>query len=123
MKTRNWFESLRHAINGIRSTARRERNFRIHIVFAVIAIAACVVFQVEFVHFVAVGFSIIFVMATELINTAIEALVDMYCRGKPHPLAKLAKDAAAGAVLLASVQALIVGILVAISVIRRCLYG
>jgi len=66
-----------------------------------------------------VGFSIFFVMAMELVNTAVEALVDMYCRGKHHPLAKLAKDAAAGAVLLAAVQALAVGIFVAISVIRR----
>jgi len=121
MKTRNWLESFRHAVNGIRSTAQRERNFRIHIVFAVLAIGVCIVFRVEFVYFVMVGFSVFFVMATELINTAVEALVDMYCRGKPHPLAKLAKDAAAGAVLLAAVQALIVGVLVAISVIGRIL--
>jgi len=68
-----------------------------------------------------VGFSIFFVMVTELINTAIEAVVDMYCRGKPHPLAKLAKDAAAGAVLMASVMAAIVGIITAVSVVRRYL--
>jgi len=74
---------------------------------------------VELVYFVMVGLSIFFVLAMELVNTAVEALVDMYCRGKPHPLAKLAKDAAAGAVLLAAVQAVIVGILVAISVIGR----
>ena len=119
MKTSNWFESFRHAVNGIRSTARRERNFRIHLVFAVLAIVACIVLRVEFVYFVMVGLSIFFVLAMELVNTAVEALVDMYCRGKPHPLAKLAKDAAAGAVLLAAVQAVIVAILVAISVIGR----
>ena len=119
MKTSNWLESFRHAVNGIRSTARRERNFRIHIFFAVFAVAACIVFQVERLYFAMVGFSIFFVMAMELVNTAIEAVVDMYCRGKPHPLAKLAKDAAAGAVLLASVQALVVGAIVAISVVRR----
>jgi len=121
MKTKNWLESFFHAVNGIRSTARRERNFRIHIVAAVLAVGACVVFRVEFIYFVMVGFSVFFVMAMELVNTAVEALVDMYCRGKPHPLAKLAKDAAAGAVLLASVMALIVGILVTISVIGRWL--
>ena len=119
MKTKNWFESFRHALNGICNTARRERNFRIHIFFAILAVAACIVFRVEAVHFIMVGFSIFFVMAMELVNTAVEALVDMYCRGKPHPLAKLAKDAAAAAVLLAAVQALVVGIFVAISVIRR----
>jgi len=119
MKSGNWFESLRHALNGIRATALRERNFRIHIVCAVLAIAVCIIFRVGYVHFVMVGVSIFFVLATELINTAVEALVDMYCRGKSHPLAKLAKDAAAGAVLLASAQALVVGILVAISIVRR----
>ena len=119
MKTRNWLESFRHAINGILATARRERNFRIHIFFAFLAVGACILFRVEFVHFVMVGFSIFFVLAMELVNTAVEALVDMYCRGKPHPLAKLAKDAAAGAVLLAAVQAVIVGILVAAAVISN----
>ena len=119
MKTKNWFESLKHAINGIRSTAVRERNFRIHIFFAIFAVLACIVLRVEPLYFAMVGFSVSFVLMSELINTAIEALVDMYCRGKPHPMAKLAKDAAAGAVLIASVQAVIVGILVAISVIRR----
>ena len=118
MKSANWLESFRHAVNGIRMTARRERNFRIHIICAVLAIAICIIFRVGYVHFVMVGFSIFFVMVAELINTAIEALVDMYCRGKPHPLAKLAKDAAAGAVLLAALMALIVGVLVAISIVR-----
>ena len=121
MKTRNWFESFRHALNGIVTTAKRERNFRIHIFFAVLVIGLCIAFRVERLYFVMVGFAIFFVVVTELINTAVEALVDMYCRGKPHPLAKLAKDAAAGAVLLAAVQALIVGVVVAISVVRRVL--
>jgi len=119
MKTSNWLESFRHAINGIRATARRERNFRIHIFFAIFAVAACIVFRVEGIYFIMVGFAIFFVMAMELVNTAVEAVVDMYCRGKPHPMAKLAKDAAAGAVLLASVQAVVVGVVVAISVVRR----
>ena len=119
MKTKNWLESFRHAINGLVCTARRERNFRIHIFFAVFVVAACIVFRVESLHFMIVGFTIVLVMVAELINTAVEALVDMYCRGKPHPLAKLAKDVAAAAVLLASVWAVVVGIFVAVSVIRR----
>jgi len=119
MKSKNWLESFRHALRGICSTARRERNFRIHIFFAILVIAACIFFRVEAIHFIMIGFSIFFVMAMELVNTAVEALVDMYCRGKAHPMAKLAKDAAAGAVLLASIQAVIIGIYVAITIIRR----
>ena len=118
MKSSNWIVSLRHAINGIRSATLRERNFRIHIFFAVLAIAVCFIFRVEAILFVMVGFSISFVMAMELVNTAVEAVVDMYCRGKPHPLAKLAKDTAAGAVLLAALQAVVVGVYVGISIIR-----
>jgi len=119
MKSKNWLESFRHAVNGIRSTARRERNFRVHIFFAILVITVCIFFRVETIYFIMVGFAIFFVLAMELVNTAVEALVDMYCRGKPHPMAKLAKDAAAAAVLVAAIQAIVVGIVVGISIIRR----
>jgi len=54
-----------------------------------------------------------------LVNTAIEAVIDLVCKNQVHPLAKIAKDAAAGAVLLASFQAIIVALIVAYSVLRR----
>ncbi|MCL2215954.1 MAG: diacylglycerol kinase family protein [Defluviitaleaceae bacterium] len=118
-KSRSWPESFRYAFAGIRATAARERNFRIQIFFAIAAVIACIVFRVDAWHFAMVGFAIFFVLSMELVNTAVEAIVDLVTGGKPHPLAKIAKDAAAGAVLLAAVFALVVAGVVATAVITR----
>jgi len=119
MKCRTWLESFRHALEGITSTIKRERNFRIQICMGILAVILCIIFRVETWQFLLVGFSIFIVLAMELMNTAIEALTDLSCKGKIHPLAKIAKDAAAGAVLLASIFAVIVGAVVAWSIIQR----
>lgn len=118
-KNKSWFASFRHAFAGIQRTAARERNFRIQIIIAIAVVAACIIFQVDAWHFMAVTISIFFVLAMELVNTAVEAVIDLVCKNTPHPLAKLAKDAAAGAVLLASISAVIVAALVVSSVVRR----
>jgi diacylglycerol kinase len=118
-KNTSFFKALRYAFAGIQRTASRERNFRFQIIIAIFAVAACIIFQVDNWHFLAVVLSIFFVLAMELVNTAVEAVIDLVCKNQIHPLAKLAKDAAAGAVLLASFQAVIVGIIVALSVVRR----
>lgn len=121
MKNRNWRESFGHAIDGIVNTIKKERNFRIQIFMGILAVIACIILRVETWQFALVAVAIFFVLAMELMNTAIEALTDLSCKGKIHPLAKIAKDAAAGAVLLASALALIIGAIVAVSVIGRFL--
>jgi diacylglycerol kinase len=118
-KSRNFFASLGHAFTGIREAAARERNFRIQIIAGILAIIACIIFQVGALLFVLVGFAIFFVLAMELVNTAVEALIDLTTGGKTHPLAKIAKDAAAGAVFMASVFSVIVAFAVAMNVIGR----
>ena len=123
MKCRNWLESFKHAVRGIRKTARTERNFRIQLILGMVAVTLCIILGVEPWEFMLVAFAIFFVLAMELINTAIEALTDLSCKGKIHHLAQTAKDAAAGAVLLSSAFAVVVAIVVAVSVIRRFLNG
>ena len=118
-KKPSFSKSLKFAIEGIHSTARTERNFRIHIFIAIFTVIACIFFRVDTVYFAFVLTAIFAVLVTELINTAIERLVDLLTAKKQSPLAKLAKDAAAGAVLLASVFAVLIGLLTAWSVIRR----
>jgi len=120
-KSRSWAESFNYAFTGIRAAAARERNFRIQIFLGIAAVIACIIFQVDAWHFVLVAFAIFFVLAMELMNTAVEAIVDLVTGGKPHKLAKIAKDAAAGAVLLAAAFALVVAAVVATAVIRRFL--
>ncbi|MCL2605105.1 MAG: diacylglycerol kinase family protein [Defluviitaleaceae bacterium] len=118
-KNKKFLSAFGYAFTGIRRTAARERNFRIQIILGITAVAACIIFQVDTWHFLAVVLSIFFVLAMELVNTAIEAVIDLVCKNQVHPLAKIAKDAAAGAVLLASFQAIIVALIVAYSVLRR----
>ena len=119
MKNKNLLQAFGHAFAGIRRTAARERNFRIQVIIAAAAVLACIIFRVDNWHFLAVVMSIFFVLAMELVNTAVEAVVDLICQKKPHPIAKIAKDAAAGAVLMASFMAIIVGVLTALSVLSR----
>ena len=115
----SFLKSLKFAIEGIHSTARTERNFRVHIFIAIFTVMTCIIFRVDTIHFVFVLTAIFAVLITELINTAVERIVDLLTAKRHHPLAKLAKDAAAGAVLLASVFAVLIGVLTAWSVIRR----
>jgi diacylglycerol kinase (ATP) len=109
-------ESFRCAWHGIRHAVAHERNFRLHIVAAILAVALCIVFRVDNVSFFLVLYAIFCVLAAELINTALEALTDLYCGGNIHPLAKVAKDCGAAAVLLAAVQAVAVAVIVALGI-------
>ena len=121
MKTKNFLSSLSNAFFGIRTVVRRERSFRIQLFMAIVAVSVCILFQVSTQLFVLVAFAIFFVLAMELVNTAIEAVIDLVCKNNPHPLAKIAKDASAGAVLLASFFAVVVGIIVAVDIVGRFL--
>jgi len=119
LKNRGFIRSMNDAFAGIRTAAHREKNFRRQIFAAIIAVILCIVFQVNSLQFILVVLAIFFVLVTELINTAVESVVDLVCGGKLHPLAKIAKDASAGAVLLAAVFSLVVGAVVAYDIIRR----
>ena len=121
MKSKSFLSSLKSAFFGIRTVVRRERNFRIQLFIAIVVVAACIFFQVNTQMFIMVAFAIFFVLAMELVNTAVEALVDLVCKNNPHPLAKIAKDASAGAVLLASFFAIVVGIILATDILGRFL--
>ena len=122
MKSKSFRISLSHAWQGIKRTSRTERNFKVHIFMGLAAIFCCIVFQIETALFVWVMFSIFTVLASELFNTAIEAIVDLASQKKVHPLAKVAKDAAAGAVLIASMQAVAVAFTITIIVVRRTFF-
>ncbi len=85
-------------------------NMRIHLVIAALVLVATLVLRLDRLYIIAVVITIVIVLALELMNTAVEAIVDLLTVAH-HPLAKTAKDAAAGAVLVASVGACIVGYL------------
>jgi diacylglycerol kinase (ATP) len=105
------FESFNFAIEGILHTLRTQRNMRIHLVLAVGVLAAAVALNVDRFELIALILAIGFVLLAEMVNTAIESAVDLATTSF-DPMAKLAKDIAAGAVLISSVVAAAVGYLI-----------
>ena len=105
------WRSFNHAFEGIMYAARTQQNMRIHLVIALFVVLASLFLRLERYYVVALVIIIAIVLGLELLNTAVEAIVDLLTVTH-HPLAKTAKDAAAGAVLVASICAVIVGYLV-----------
>lgn len=108
MKIKKTLDSFNNAINGIIDTVRTERNMRIHLIAALGVLIACFCFDISKVEFLILTLTISMVIAAELVNTSIEAAIDM-TTNYYHPLAKVAKNAAAGAVLITAINALVVG--------------
>jgi diacylglycerol kinase (ATP) len=104
-------ESFNYAIEGVVHVLRTQRNMRIHFTVAVIVLVLAILVGVSKIELIALLIAIAFVLVTEMINTAIEGAIDAATTSF-DPMAKLAKDIAAGAVLIASVCAVAVGYLV-----------
>ncbi|WP_078432374.1 diacylglycerol kinase family protein [Metabacillus halosaccharovorans] len=105
-----FYKSFQYAWNGIVSTFKSERNFQIHVAISIIMFITGMVLRFSIIEWMIVLFLIGGMLALELINTAIERVVDMITSEK-HPLAKAAKDAAAGAVLVYAILSFIIGII------------
>lgn len=103
--------SFSYALQGILYVLYTQRNMKIHFSFAVIVLLLAIFFNVPRYQLLFVFFSIVFVICMELVNTAIEKTVDLVT-DEFHPLAKIAKDVAAGAVFFAAVFSVFVGIYV-----------
>lgn len=105
------FESFNHAAEGIVHALRTQRNLWVHFAVAVAVLMAAVGFGASKLELAVLLLAITFVLVAELVNTAVEAAVDVASTAF-DPLAKLAKDIAAGAVLVAALNAVAVGYLV-----------
>ena len=108
LKNDNFIEAWYNAINGIVYTATTQRNFRIQLILAVIVLALSLFYGLGTTEFLCFVFALFFVIFAEMVNTAIETVVDLFV-DVYHPKAKIAKDVAAGAVVLSACNALIVG--------------
>ena len=104
-------ESIGYAFEGIAFAFREGRNFKIQIGFAILVSLLAYVLQVDFYEWSILILIFTIVLILELINTAIETVVDMVSL-KFHPLAKIAKDVSAGAVLIASIGSVLIGVLI-----------
>jgi diacylglycerol kinase len=108
---RRLLKSFGYALSGIRFTFKSEQNFKIHIIALIIAIAMGIYLGLSLPEWGLVIFSIGFVLAAELFNTAIERLGDEIANGKQKQVVKIAKDTSAAAVLISALTAFIIGIL------------
>ena len=104
-------ESFNFAFEGIIHVLRTQRNMRIHFAVAAAVLIAALAVGVEKLELIVLMLAIAFVLITEMVNTAVEGAVDVATTSF-DPMAKLAKDIAAGAVLIASTVAVAVGYLV-----------
>jgi diacylglycerol kinase (ATP) len=103
--------SFDHAYRGLIYAVRTQRNMRIHVVIAALVLIGSLLVGVSKLELAALIFVILFVFITEMFNTALEFAVDLVTK-EYHPLAKLAKDISAGAVLVSSVGAVLAGYLI-----------
>lgn len=103
--------SINHALDGIGYTIAHERNFRIELLAAMLVSIASYCFQVSIMEWCILVVMISLVLVLELVNTAIERCVDLVTKDY-RDLAKIAKDVSAGAVLVASMFSVVIGILI-----------
>lgn len=107
---KSFFKAFVYAWQGIVHTVKTQRNFRFHIAATVYVTAFSLFYELTVGEYVLLALTFSSVISAELINTAVEAAVDL-CSPEQHRLAKIAKDAAAGAVLVTAFFAVIVGVL------------
>lgn len=111
-KNRTLTSSMKFAVTGIFTAFKEERNMRKHLVSAILVILAGLTFQVSMVEWLFLLLSIFLVITFEIINSAIENVVDLASNYHFSMLAKNAKDMAAGAVLVVSLFAVLVGLII-----------
>lgn len=110
LKSPLW-KSFYYAFYGIGSALKEERNLCIHFIVMLLVIVGGFYFRITRGEWMTCMLLFGLVISLELMNTAIEATIDL-CHPEIHPKAKLAKDTAAGSVLVAAIVAIVVGILI-----------
>lgn len=110
-KNPTFFKALKNSLRGIFLSVIKERNIKIQLVMAVIAIICGFIFKISMIEWSILVITIFLVLITESLNTAIEITVDMITN-EYNEKAKNIKDIAAGAVLLSAISSVIVGLII-----------
>lgn len=111
LKNKNFIEAWKKATGGIGYAVKTQRNIKIQLCIAVLVIIFAIVFKVNITQAMFLTFATMLVIITEMVNTAIEETVNLVTN-KFHPVAKIAKDVAAGAVVLSALNAVIIAIFI-----------
>ena len=111
MNHRTLIKSFRYAFEGLFHAIRYNQNMRIHIVVAILVVIASLILKVNPFEMGILGIMILLVLIAEMMNTAIEEMVDLIVT-EHRQQAKIAKDVASGMVLVASIGSVIVGVII-----------
>lgn len=108
-KSPNFIHSVRHALTGLLSVLRTERNFQTHMVLTALVVLVGLYFQVNRGEWIILIFCMALMMAVETLNTAIEHLIDLCLGDTYNEKAKRIKDISAGACLITAIGVGIIG--------------
>jgi diacylglycerol kinase (ATP) len=117
MKPKTWVQSANLAIEGIIYAVKTQRHMRYHLFVALAVLVLSLALNISRLQFILLCMAIVLVLVTEMMNTAVEVIVDMISDAY-HPMAKIAKDVAAGVVLIASLGALTLAYLILYPALR-----
>ncbi|EFQ58085.1 diacylglycerol kinase [Streptococcus downei] len=121
-KNRTLTSSLEFALTGILTAFKEERNMRKHAVSAILAILAGLIFRISAIEWLLLLLAVFLVITFEIINSAIENVVDLASNYHFSMLAKNAKDMAAGAVLMISGYAVVTGLIIFVPKIWQLIF-
>jgi len=121
-KSKNWQIVFENAFNGLLFAFRTQRNFIVHFLISFLVIVIAIWLKITFGRFLILLLLIIFCLVVEMGNTVVEKTVDLIT-DKWNPKAKIAKDLAAGMMLLASLGAALVGLLIIFPPLWQKLFG
>ena len=114
----NVLKSFKYAFSGISYVLKTSRNFKIQLIFAVSSLMIGFLLQISQINYVILIATIMSVLILEILNTSIESIVDLVVKKEFSSLAKIAKDTSAGAVLLASINSVIIAVYIFIPKIK-----
>jgi diacylglycerol kinase (ATP) len=118
----NLLVSFQYAWQGVTYAFRTQRNFRIHVAIGVLAVGLALWLQLSAVEIAVISLTCGLVMTMELINTALESVVDLTVQQTYHELAKIAKDCAAAAVLMSALISVSVAICLLLPPLWQLIY-
>ncbi|EES90806.1 diacylglycerol kinase [Clostridium botulinum D str. 1873] len=110
-RVRKFMDSFNYAIEGIIYSVRTQRNMKIHSIATLLVLSSCFFYDLTRIELLVLTITITMVLAGEMINTAIEFAIDA-TTNYYHPLAKIAKNVSAGAVLITAINAVLVGYII-----------
>ena len=116
--SRNVLISFKYAFNGISYVLETSRNFKIQLIFAVTSLMIGFSLQISQSNYVILIATIMSVLILEILNTSIESIVDLVVKKEFSNLAKISKDTSAGAVLLASINSVIIAVYIFVPKIK-----